>query len=271
MPYATVNGVELHYREAGAGFPIVLIHGFTGNLRNWALTVPALIKQFRTISPDLPGHGRSGKPVRPADYTLDLMAEDVYSLIRRLGVDSCYLAGHSMGGMIAQHLLLSHPQPFRALLLVDTAAEALPLRNVQRARFLAIARDQGMEAVFEAQLRANPQAEQLRARPQYVRTWKEQFLQTSVDAYVACGEAMADRPSLLDELSNVAVPTLIVCGENDDPFVGPSRDIHRRIAGSELAMIHDAGHTPQIERPEDFNGIVMDFLSRVHSAAAARS
>ncbi len=79
MPHATVNGIDLHYREAGEGFPIVLVHGFTGNARNWALTIPALIQHFRTISVDLRGHGHSAKPTREEDYRLEVMAEDVYA------------------------------------------------------------------------------------------------------------------------------------------------------------------------------------------------
>ena len=64
MATATINGLEIHYREKGAGFPVVLVHGFTGNSRNWALTVPVLTRQFRTISVDLRGHGHSARPVR---------------------------------------------------------------------------------------------------------------------------------------------------------------------------------------------------------------
>ena len=122
MPHAHVNGIEIHYREAGQGFPLVLIHGFTGNLRNWALQIPVLTQQFRTVSLDLRGHGQSHKPTRREEYSLELLADDVYALIQHLDIGECYVAGHSMGGMIAQHLVLAHPEPFRALVLVDTAA-----------------------------------------------------------------------------------------------------------------------------------------------------
>src|SRR2546425_9749837 len=121
MPQITINGIDIHYREAGEGFPVVLIHGYTGNLRNWALTIPALTEHFRTISVDSRGHGQSGKPTQKEDYSLDLMADDVYQLLTQLGVSDCYLAGHSMGGRVAQLLTLAHPALFRALVLVDTA------------------------------------------------------------------------------------------------------------------------------------------------------
>ncbi len=269
MPHAQVNGIEVHYREAGQGFPIVLIHGFTGNLRNWALQIPVLTREFRTVSLDLRGHGHSQKPTRPEEYTLELMAEDVYGLLQHLGINECYLAGHSMGGMVAQRLLLAQPQPFRALVLVDTAAEVPDgLRTQERARLVEIAREQGMEAVFEEQLKTSPMADQLRAQPELLEMWRRQFLLTSREAYLYCARAMAERKPLLDELRAVEVPTLIICGENDEPFVEPSRRMHERIPHSELVMITGAGHTPQMERTEEFNQALAGFLSRVHQAVA---
>lgn len=270
MPNVRVNGVDMHYREAGDGFPIVLIHGFTGNVRNWALQIPALTREFRTISLDVRGHGHSGKPSRREDYTLDVMADDVYGLVQQLGLEQCYLMGHSMGGMIAQHLVLAHPEPFPALVLVDTAAEEPEgMRSQERARLAEIAREQGMEAVFEEQYRADLMAEQLRGQPEAIESWRQQFLLTSLEAYLYCAEAIANREPLLDELRRIGVPTLIVCGEKDTPFVGPSRRMHERIPGSELAIIEDSGHTPQIEKPAEFNRILADFLSRVHQSVVA--
>lgn len=270
MPHAKVNGISIHYRETGEGFPIVLVHGFTGNLRNWALQVPALRGQYRLISMDLRGHGQSEKPTRPEDYSLEIMAEDVYALMDQLGVQECYLVGHSMGGMIAQHLVLAHPEPFRALVLVDTAAEVPDgVRTQERARLIEIAREQGMEAVFEEQLKTNPMADQLREQPEMLEVWRQQFLLTSREAYIYCAQAIAGRRPLLDDLASIEIPTFIICGENDEPFLEPSRRMHDRIPGSELVIIPGAGHTPQIEKPAEFNRALLGFLSRVSQSVAS--
>jgi 3-oxoadipate enol-lactonase len=270
MPTAQINGIELHYREKGEGFPVFLLHGFTGNLRNWALQIPALTRHFRVISIDHRGHGLSEKPTQPDDYSLEIMAEDAHALLAHLGIQECFLVGHSMGGMIAQHLALAHPQPVRALVLVDTAAE-MPtgLRTRERIRLVEIARDDGMEAVFEEQLRINPMADQVRAQPLLLQTWRQQFLLTSREAYLYGAQAMASRRPLSDELSAMDVPSLIICGENDDAFLAPSRQLHDAIAGSELVIIRGAGHTPQIEKPAEFNQALTSFLSRVHQGVAA--
>ena len=273
MPQANVNGIEIHYRETGEGFPVVFVHGYTGNSRNWALTVPALREQFRTISVDLRGHGLSEKPASEYDYALEVMASDVYELLKALDVAECVLVGHSMGGMVSQLLVLEHPEVVRALVLVDTAAEVpegllYDERRKQRERLVEIAQDQGMEAVFEEQLRVTPVHPALKENPRYIDIWREQFLMTSREAYIAGAQGMATRRSLLQELGAITVPTLVICGEHDEPFLEPSRQMHEAIPGSELVIIPGAGHGPQMETPGEFNRVLAEFLSRVREASA---
>ena len=231
MPTANVNGVEIHYRETGEGFPVVFVHGYTGNSRNWALTVPALREDFRTISVDLRGHGLSGRPSSEDEYALELMASDVYELLKALDISECVLVGHSMGGMVSQLLVLEHPEVVRALVLVDTAAEVpkgllYDERRKQRAGLVEIAREKGMEAVFEEQERITPLHPALAANPRFVEIWREQFLMTSREAYIAGANGMASRRSVVADLAKVAVPTLVICGEKDEPFLEPSRQMH---------------------------------------------
>jgi 3-oxoadipate enol-lactonase len=273
MPQATVNGIEIHYRETGEGFPIVFVHGFTGNSRNWALTVPALRDEFRTISVDLRGHGLSEKPANEDEYALEVMASDVYQLLQSLDVTECVLVGHSMGGMVSQLLVLDHPEAVRALVLVDTAAEVpksllYDERRKQRAGLIEIARDQGMKAVFDEQLRITPIHPALKANPRYIDIWREQFLMTSREAYIAGANGMASRRSVVDDLARVVVPTLVICGEKDEPFLDPSRQMHEAIPGSELVIIPGAGHGPQMETPAEFNRVLTQFLAKVRVASA---
>jgi len=268
MPKASVNGIEMHYRDVGEGFPVVLIHGYTGNSRNWALTVPALRESFRTISMDLRGHGLSGKPTRPEDYSLAFMVDDVHDLLEQLEVPECYLVGHSMGGGVAMRFVLAHPEVVRALVLVDTSASPQDSsRTEMREALLKTAREEGLEAAFEAQLRIDPGASEILSNPQAVQVWREQFLMTSLEAYLYCAAAMAERESLLEDLRRVAVPTLIVCGERDAPFLEPSRLMHEAIPDSELVIIDDAGHSPQFETPVEFNRVLTEFLSKVRETS----
>jgi len=273
MPQAKVNGIDIHYRETGEGFPVVFVHGYTGNSRNWALTAPALAERVRVISVDLRGHGLSGKPLSEDAYGLEMMASDVYELLKSLDVAECILVGHSMGGMVSQLLILKHPEIVRALVLVDTAAEVpkgllYEERRKQRQKFVEIAKNEGMRAVFEEQLKITPIPEAFTANREYIDVWRQQFLMTSREAYIACANGMSSRRSLLSDLAAITVPTLIICGEHDEPFLEPSRQMHEAIAGSELVIIPGAGHGPQMETPGEFNRVLMEYLSRVRETSA---
>jgi len=273
MPTTTLDDIEIHYRETGEGFPIVLIHGYTGNSRNWALTAPALAERFRVISVDLRGHGQSAKPVSEDAYALETMASDVYELLKNLDVNECVLVGHSMGGMVSQLLVLEHPEIVTALILVDTAGEVpkgllYDERRKQRQKLVEIAEKEGMEAVFEEQLKVTPIPAAFKANPEYIDVWRQQFLMTSREAYIACATGMSSRRSLLRDLASITVPTLIICGEHDEPFLEPSRDMHKAIAGSELVIMGGAGHGPQMETPGGFNKALIAFLSPVTETAA---
>jgi 3-oxoadipate enol-lactonase len=272
MPTTTINGIEIHYRETGEGLPIVFVHGYTGNSRNWALSVPALRAEFRTISVDLRGHGLSGRPESEGEYALETMARDVDALLKAIDIEECVLVGHSMGGMVSQLLVLEHPELVRALVLVDTAAEVpkgllYDERRKQRAHFVDVVRERGMEAVFEEQMKITPVDPALAANPHYIEIWREQFLMTAPQAYIGGANAMSSRRSLLGELGAISVPTLIICGDMDEPFLDPSRDMHEAIPRSELVIIAGAGHGPQMETPGEFNRVLVEFLAKVREAS----
>lgn len=272
MANATVNGISIHYRDTGGdAFPVVLAHGYTGNSRNWALTVPALRDRFRVVSNDHRGHGMSDKPPLPEDHSLTQMADDLYQLLRHLGIDKCYLVGHSMGGMISQLMTIAHAEVVQALVLVDTAADVPNLirkaRYEERLALVKIAEEEGMEAVFERQLQASVDP-RIRDNPQFLAIWREQFLLTSAQAYIGGAREMASRGSVLDKLRDLRMPALVICGANDEPFLESSQAMHEAIPGSEYVIIQGAGHTPQIETPGAFNEVLTGFLTRVHERTA---
>ncbi len=271
MPTVTVNGLDLHYREAGSGIPLFLIHGHTGSSRSWEPCLPVLSRHYRVIAPDLPGHGLSGRPGDPAAYAPEAMAEALYGLMEGLGLERCHLAGHSMGGMIAMLLALAYPERLRSLMLISTSAEAPETaRTPGRARVLQIAREQGMEAAWEALQTADyVAAARFPDRPDLVQLRREQFLMTAREAFIYCSEAVSKHPPFLQDLERLSLPALIVCGEDDTYFVEPSRRMHQHLRGSQLVFMPGCGHRPQFDRTEEFNRIVLDFLQRVDAASGA--
>src|SRR5438093_13182896 len=115
MATVRVNGIEVYYEEHGSGEPLLLIMGLGANAEGWYGQVPAFSREFRLIAFDNRGAGRSEKPNEP--YTMRQLADDAAGLLDALEIGSAHVFGVSLGGMIAQELVLSHPPRVRALVL----------------------------------------------------------------------------------------------------------------------------------------------------------
>lgn len=268
MPELELAGGHIHYQDSGTDVPIVEVHGYTGNLNNWTALNTQLESSWRTIALDLPGHGRSGVRMQAQDYDLDTLAQSVLEFAQALGIGPFYLMGHSMGGTVAQHFAVAHADRLRGLVLVDTAATMPKLTRMEdRRRLVELARDEGMEAVFEAQLQGMQLSQRLQENPELIDAWRQEFLLTSREAYVYCAIAIAQRRPLIDELAKLDLPTLIVAGEFDEPFLEPSRVLHETIAGSRLEIMEGCNHAPFVEKPAEFAAVLQSFLAPLQAIA----
>lgn len=264
MPTIHTNGIEMNYFSVGDGFPLVLAHGHSGNVRNWALQ-RSLAERYRMVSVDHRGHGKTTAPADPAAYSMEIMAEDLYQALRGLGIDRCYLVGHSMGGMIALEFALAHQEMLRALVLVDTAPGEFRMNLTDDVEEIErIARSEGMGGVFEHNLSRNPvMATEIAKAPQNREIYKREYLVNNADGYVNSLKALRNRRSVTDRLGEIRVPTLIVVGDRDEPFIEPANTMRRGIPGSELVVVPECGHSPHIEFPDRFNEHLLDFFDRV--------
>ncbi|MGB6896651.1 MAG: alpha/beta hydrolase, partial [Dehalococcoidia bacterium] len=122
MPTATVRGIRLYYElHGGSGEPLVLVHGYTGDITDWRHQIPEFSRTYRVLVMDLRGHGRSEAPSDRSTYTIPQMASDVENLVEQVGFDRYHLLGHSMGGGIVQEIALHSPQKLLSLILHDTS------------------------------------------------------------------------------------------------------------------------------------------------------
>jgi len=195
------------------------------------------------------------------------MAEDVYQLLVHLGVEQAYVVGHSMGGRVVQELVLAHHAMFKALVLVDTMGEYVPARREEMLRLTEFARNNGMEATFDEHVATSALTGRLDENAAFVKTWRELFLMTSLEAYIGCITSALNQEPTLPQLSGLSLPAMVICGANDQPFVDPTRRLHEALAGSEYVIIQDCGHSPQLEKPGEFNALLAGFLTRVHEGA----
>jgi pimeloyl-ACP methyl ester carboxylesterase len=264
MPQLTLGDVDLHYEVHGQGEPLVLIAGFAAGAWTWFKQVAAFAEHFRVITFDPRGIGKSDYSARPSD--MRLMADDVAGLLRGLAIESAHILGASFGGFVAQEFALAYPEMTRNLVLCCTsfggpnhvapATETLTAlisgdgfntedrvrRNLMPAFSPDFACDHSTEVEQTVKLRmANPVSEE---------TYRAQLM-------AALGFNAEPR------LPAIKSPTLIVSGGADAIVPAQnSQNLAAKIPGSQLLIVEGGSHLFFIERSEDFNRIIIEFLKQ---------
>jgi 3-oxoadipate enol-lactonase len=265
------GGERLTIDEVGVGGRgLLLVHGFTGGRVDFADHLDALAEAgWWVVAPDLRGHGDSWHPEEESDYSFEHFAGDMWSLVDALGWDRVVLLGHSMGGMIAQVAATTRPEALDGLVLMDTTHGPLEIDRDLALLGAELVREGGMAAVKEA-LDAmegdgplgTPANERLLAeRPGYRELGDQKFLGSSPAMYASMIGQMIDQADRLQHLADVSVPTLVIVGEQDTPFVAPSQAMAAAVPGARLEVIADAGHSPQFENADAWRAVMLDFLA----------
>jgi pimeloyl-ACP methyl ester carboxylesterase len=256
--------VPLYVEEHGSGEPLVLVTGLGYAIWCWERQVPAFAERHRVVTLDNRGAGRSPKP--PGPYSIEGMADDVAAVLDRIGIESASVLGHSMGGYIAQELALRHPSRVRALVLVGTGpggSRNLPVPEATLSQWLANAHLPPAEYARATMFLSfapgwtdehpSEYDHYLAARlehPTPPEAWRAQF--EAANAWIG-----AARP-----VERIAAPTLVVHGDADRVVpVENGRELARRIPDAELRELPGRGHVLNLEEPETFNRLVLDFLS----------
>lgn len=257
-----VNGIEMAYESAGEGPTIVLLHGFPFDRTMWREQLEALVDEgFRVITPDLRGHGET--EVGSAEATMEQMAADVAALLDGLNVTGpVVLGGLSMGGYVTLAFRRLFAGRVRALLLADTRPQA-DTDEARRTREETARRalSEGMQVVADAMLPKLLAPSTREGRPEVVERILGMILRTRPEGAAAALRGMAVRRDQTDLLPEIDVPTLVVVG-SEDVLTPPadSHTMHRAIRGSRLHVIEGTGHVSNVERPDEFNRVLTNFL-----------
>ena len=255
-----IEGIKINYSDEGEGLPIIFIHAFPLNRTMWDAQVAALRSRFRVITPDLRGFGKSAAPAGP--YAMDRMAADVRALMRALSIEQAVIAGCSMGGYVAFAFYRDYPDSTRALVLVDTRAgldteEARDRREqsaekAERLGARAIAGD-----MTPLLLGSTTEA----TRPALVQRVRAMIEANSPQGIAAAQRGMAARQDSISLLSQITCPALVIAG-SEDRLAGraEAEAMADKIPGARLRVIEAAGHLPSLERPDEFNKALIEFL-----------
>ncbi len=270
MPTAHVNGIDLYYELHGSGEPLLWIGGLGANIREISYLIDAYRERYQLIVYDGRGCGRSDKPAE--DYTIAGLAEDAAGLLDALGIASAFVYGSSMGGMIAQELVLNHPGRVRALILGCTTAGAVNGVRPSEATVQAMIANQALsgDAALEA-------GWQLGYSQTYIDANRGALLARSRaaaefaaprDAYIRQVIAAAKHDTY-DRLQYVECPVLIIHA-SDDVMI-PSGNAHllrRGMPHAELRILEGVGHGYNLEAQAEADALVFDFIAR-HSGVTA--
>ena len=238
---------------------VVLVHAFPLSAELWDPQRAALPPGWRLFTPDLPGFGGSTEP--PA-MSVEGMAASVLAGMDARGIRRAVIGGMSMGGYVTFALYRLAPERFTGLVLVDTRATAdHALQKDGRRKMMVTARERGAQAIADEMLPKLLGDTTKREHPEIGAAVRRMIEGNRADAIGGAVEAMMSRPDSTPLLSRMALPTLIVCGE-EDTLTPPSDSeaMHRAIAGSRLVLLPGAGHLSSLESPDAFNQPFRAFL-----------
>ncbi len=271
MPKFLANGVSIYYEATGEGFPLVWSHEFGGSYESWEAQVRFFTRRYQVITYAARGWPPSDVPADPEAYSQDLVVNDLYLLLRHLGISQAHIGGLSMGGSVALNFGIAHPEMARSLVVASAGSG-----TTGRDRFLsdgwALSErllSEGMEAVAADYARGNTRVQLLRKDP---KGWEE--FHRGLASHSALGSALTFRGfvmarptiySLEGKLRQLRVPTLVLIGDEDEPCIEPAIFMKRHIPMAGLTVFPQSGHAINLEEPDLFNRSVLDFLTAVEA------
>lgn len=255
------NGISINYRFDGPedGPVVMFSNSLISNYSMWDDQVEAITGAgYRMLRYDQRGHG--GTDALDVTYSIEVFAADVVGLLDALNVGKVHFVGLSMGGFVAQLLGANYPDRILSLALCDTAC-VMPPRELWDGR-IADAQAGGTEALADATLGRWFTAPYHESHPQEISRVRDMINASSVTGYIGCARAIRDM-SQCDVLGLIKKPTTVIVGESDPACpVASAEVLHQGVEGSEYAIIKEAAHLPNIEKRDEFNSILLDFLGR---------
>lgn len=266
--FIEIDGMQVHYRDEGTGFPIVLIHGTSSSLHTWNDWTSVLKKKYRVIRMDLPAFGITG-PNTTADYSIKSYTNFLHQFLDKIKLDKFYLGGNSLGGNIAWNYTLEHPDKIEKLILID--ASGLPTNKPQPAIF-KMAKTPILNSLF---LYVTPKFF-IRKNIKEVYEDDNKITDELITRYqkmtlrVGNRQAFLDRAKLdfrqerninLERLKHIKTPTLLIWGAKDNWIpLNNGKRMDSVLPNSKLVVLEKSGHVPMEESPEESLAILNVFL-----------
>jgi len=270
MPTVRANGINLYTEEAGRGIPVVFVHEFAGDWRSWEAQVRFFSSRYRAVSFSARGYLPSEIPDSPGNYSQELQVEDLKGLMDVLEIDQAHLCGLSMGSYTTLLFGIKYPGRARSLTIAGSGYGSGQNRQ-EFHQLVAQVADQilqgGMKAISGSYTLSAARVQLQNKNPRAWEEFRRQFEEHSAkgSAYTFL-EVQRKRPSITDlgdELKKMALPVLIMLGDEDEGGLEGSLFMKRNIPRAGLEIFPRSGHALNLEEPEHFNRSLLDFITAV--------
>ena len=259
MPKIPTNGIHLYCEVTGEGEPLLFLHGLGSSTRDWAAQMDYFKNDYRVITADMRGHGRSDKP--PGPYSVPMFAADTAALLKTLQISAAHVVGLSMGGMIAFQMAVDIPELLKTMTIVNSGPELVARGLREKLQFLVrtlIPRFLGMRkmgAVLAGRLFPGPGQEDLRR--EFIGRWA----QNDKHAYLASWKALVGW-SVAAHLGQIQTPTLVIAADQDYTPVAHKEAYVAKMPQAEMELITDSRHATPVDQADKFNQVLARFLAR---------
>lgn len=256
MPYLNHDGVGIYYEVHGKGTPLLLSHGFSASSEMWRDQIAPLSANYKVITWDMRGHGRSGYPSEQRLYSEASTVGDMHALLMHIcGDERAIVGGLSLGGYMSLAYYKSHPERCKALLIIDTG----PGFKKQEARAAWNKTAHKTAREFE---KFGLDAPYLKGASRE-RRWATHRNARGLALAARGMLRQRNNSELIDSLPRIKVPSLVVVGEKDEPFLAASEYMTKKIPGAQKVVVPKAGHAVNIDNPQGFLDGVTPFLEKV--------
>ena len=253
------NGITINYQIDGPdGAPcLVFSNSLATSLAMWDDQAAALKDSYRVLRYDQRGHGATDAPA--GRYAYDTLLADALGLLDALSIKKAHFAGLSMGGATALGLAERHPERFDRIIVCDLPCQSTPQSSQQWEERIAVAQQQGIEALVEPTVSRWVPPEILAKNPPHVDKIRAMIRATPVNGFIGCAAALADH----DYASAVATVkhSVLFLGGEKDAATAPMRKLNEKLPGSRFVALAGAGHISNMDRPAEFTKAIRDFLA----------
>lgn len=263
-----IDGIRYNVVTYGDGFPVILLHGFTGDLSTWEPFFEKWGNHSKLIAIDIMGHGKTEISNHVERYKMLSVVDDLFLLMEKLKIQKADFVGYSMGGRLALSFAAKYPTMVRKLVLESTSPgldqeEERKKRIKQDEQLANFIKEKGLEAFVEY-WRELPLFESQKGLPIEVqKRMQEQRLRNHAKGLILSLKGMGTgaQPSWWDELSSLKVETLLITGSLDEKFCLIAEEMEKRLEHSQWINVEGCGHAIHVENHEKFGTIVSRFLS----------